>query len=67
MSRLTLDQFKKETVKKEQDIKELKKLTGGILGACHTTAPAPSGNGTKELKELQQVIKDIQAQYPWVN
>ncbi|WNI38856.1 MULTISPECIES: hypothetical protein [unclassified Chryseobacterium] len=37
MSRLTLEQFKKETVKNEKDVKELEKLTGGILGACHTT------------------------------
>ena len=72
MNRLNLDQFKNETGIKEKDFQELEKLTGGILGACHvdpsstTTAPSSGGSGTKQLKELEVVIKDIQAQYPWI-
>ncbi|MBT2623626.1 hypothetical protein [Chryseobacterium sp. ISL-6] len=41
MSRLSLDQFKKETDKTVKT-EELAKLTGGILGACHTVVVKPS-------------------------
>lgn len=55
MSRLSLDQFKKETVKKGKDVKELEKLTGGILGACHTvelTGPEKVAQRIKEALHL---------------
>ena len=49
MSRLNLDQFK-ATVKNEKNVKDLEKLTGGILGACHKTDKAMD-EGAKKLKE----------------
>lgn len=43
--RLTLDQFKKKNVNLEKQ-EDLKKMTGGILGACHPQ------------DTVKQVIKD---------
>ncbi|MCL1680624.1 MULTISPECIES: hypothetical protein [Elizabethkingia] len=54
MSRLNLDQFK-ETVKNEKNVKDLEKLTGGILGACHKTDKAMD----QGVKNLNQTIDKI--------
>lgn len=58
VSRLNLDQFKSQ-ISKNVNHEELEKLTGGILGACHTTSSTMTKTDSAAVKYLKETVNDI--------